>query len=85
MKLTDSMTAAVTWSTYARNRFWIGTYPRLPVNILDVGGGPGAYSSWLAEKGHKVHLIDPVPRHLKEAEETHQKAPSKKHPEGRCA
>jgi ubiquinone/menaquinone biosynthesis C-methylase UbiE len=29
--------------------------------ILDVGGGPGAYSAWLADLGHEVHLVDPVP------------------------
>jgi ubiquinone/menaquinone biosynthesis C-methylase UbiE len=28
--------------------------------FLDVGGGPGAYSAWLADLGHEVHLIDPV-------------------------
>lgn len=29
---------------------------------------PGVYASWLAEQGHSVHLIDPVPRHVAEAE-----------------
>jgi ubiquinone/menaquinone biosynthesis C-methylase UbiE len=36
---------------------WIG---RAPSVILDIGGGPGAYSSWLADQGHEVHLVDPV-------------------------
>jgi ubiquinone/menaquinone biosynthesis C-methylase UbiE len=36
--------------------------------ILDVGGGPGAYASWLAEMGHEVHLIDPVPRLVAQAQ-----------------
>jgi len=35
--------------------------------ILDVGGGPGAYSEWLAGLGYTVHLIDPVPKHIKQA------------------
>ena len=35
--------------------------------VLDVGGGPGAYSCWLAREGYEVHLIDPVPRHLEQA------------------
>jgi len=35
--------------------------------ILDVGGGPGAYASWLAEMGHEVHLVDPVPRLVAQA------------------
>jgi ubiquinone/menaquinone biosynthesis C-methylase UbiE len=33
---------------------------RTPSMILDVGGGPGAYSAWLADQGHEVHLVDPV-------------------------
>ena len=61
---------------YIRSKQILNRYlPQAPVNILDVGGGPGAYSSWLAEKGHKVHLVDPVPRHLKEAEERARKNP----------
>ncbi len=35
--------------------------------VLDVGGGPGAYSCWLAREGYEVHLIDPVPRHIEQA------------------
>ena len=63
---------------YVRSKQILERYlPQAPVNILDVGGGPGAYSSWLAEKGHKVHLVDPVPRHLKEAEERARKHPLK--------
>jgi SAM-dependent methyltransferase len=30
--------------------------------VLDVGGGPGAYAAWLADLGHEVHLVDPVPQ-----------------------
>jgi ubiquinone/menaquinone biosynthesis C-methylase UbiE len=40
-----------------------------PLVILDVGGGAGAYSLWLAEMGHTVHLIDMVPRHIEIATE----------------
>ncbi len=35
--------------------------------ILDVGGGPGTYAAWLAGLGYTVHLIDPVPKHIKQA------------------
>lgn len=35
-----------------------------PLNIIDVGGGTGKYSEWLAKKGHHVHLVEPVPKHL---------------------
>ena len=38
-----------------------------PAIILDVGGGSGKYSCWLAKKGYEVHLIDPVPLHINQA------------------
>ena len=33
--------------------------------IIDVGGGTGKYSEWLAELNHQVYLIEPVKKHLK--------------------
>ena len=30
-----------------------------PPHVLDVGGGPGRYSSWLAERGYRVTLVEP--------------------------
>ena len=41
--------------------------PPPPGVVLDVGGGPGRYSWWLAENGYQVHLIDPVEKHVKQA------------------
>ena len=41
--------------------------PPSPASVLDIGGGPGAYASWLADLGYRVHLIDPVPLHLEQA------------------
>ncbi|MER3437157.1 MAG: class I SAM-dependent methyltransferase [Chloroflexota bacterium] len=41
--------------------------PPPPAVVLDVGGGPGVYASWLAERGYEVHLIDPVPLHVEQA------------------
>ena len=35
--------------------------------VLDVGGGAGVYADWLANQGHDVSLIDPVPRHVETA------------------
>ena len=32
--------------------------------ILDIGGGTGPYAFWLAAKGHRVHLLDPMPKHV---------------------
>ena len=34
------------------------------LEILDVGGGPGYYSFWLQEKGHRVTLIDLSPENI---------------------
>lgn len=41
--------------------------PAGPLDIVDVGGGPGAYAAWLADLGHQVRLIDPVPLHVVQA------------------
>lgn len=42
--------------------------PPPPARILDVGGGPGAHARWLVADGYEVHVIDPIPRHLPQAE-----------------
>jgi len=42
---------------------------RSPLRILDVGGGPGAYATWLVDLGHEVHLVDPVELHVRQARE----------------
>lgn len=41
--------------------------PPPPAVVLDVGGGPGVYSCWLAQQGYEAHLLDPVPSHLEQA------------------
>jgi ubiquinone/menaquinone biosynthesis C-methylase UbiE len=41
--------------------------PAPPAAVVDVGGGPGRYSIWLAERGYEVHLVDPVPLHIDQA------------------
>lgn len=59
---------------YERSKEIIARY--LPANqsvILDIGGASGAYSFWLAHKGHKVHLVDLVPRHIEMAKEKSRK------------
>ncbi|MCB4809133.1 class I SAM-dependent methyltransferase [Tamlana sp. 62-3] len=35
-----------------------------PLKIIDIGGGTGKYSEWLAKKGHQVHLVEPVRKHI---------------------
>jgi len=44
--------------------------------VLDVGGGPGAHASHLAGRGHDVHLVDPVPRHVDQARSRAAAGPS---------
>jgi len=41
--------------------------PPPPAAVLDVGGGPGRYSAWLAGLGYDVVLLDPVPLHVEQA------------------
>lgn len=41
--------------------------PAPPAVVADVGGGPGRYAVWLAERGYRVHLIDLVPLHVEQA------------------
>jgi 2-polyprenyl-3-methyl-5-hydroxy-6-metoxy-1,4-benzoquinol methylase len=38
------------------------------LRIADIGGATGAFSFWLAEQGHKVSLLDFVPKHIHIAE-----------------
>jgi ubiquinone/menaquinone biosynthesis C-methylase UbiE len=47
-----------------------------PATILDVGGASGAYALWLAERGYQVHLIDPVPRLVEEAQRRSDLSPN---------
>src|SRR5690606_33904419 len=48
-----------------------------PLTIIDMGGGTGKYSEWLAKKGHKVHLVEPVSKHIKIARERARKLKNK--------
>jgi hypothetical protein len=41
--------------------------PHAPAIVWDVGCGPGVYSLWLASHGYRMHLVDPVPLHIKHA------------------
>lgn len=50
--------------------------PPPPAVVLDVGGGPGVYSCWLARRGYEVHLIDLVPRHVRQARRASQAQPN---------
>ncbi len=41
--------------------------PPAPAVILDIGGGAGVYSFWLASLGYSVHLVDAMPLHIEQA------------------
>jgi ubiquinone/menaquinone biosynthesis C-methylase UbiE len=77
-------------SGYERSRLFPGGHPKLefvrslellgrllpapPARVLDVGGGPGTYAVPLAEGGYQVHLVDPLPLHVRQAEEAGQRS-----------
>lgn len=42
--------------------------PSSSSKIIDIGGGTGKYSEWLAKKGHQVHLVEPVHKHIQIAQ-----------------
>jgi SAM-dependent methyltransferase len=42
--------------------------PAAPATVLDIGGAAGAYALWMAAAGFAVHLLDPAPHHVAEAE-----------------
>ena len=50
-----------TWDVLSRE------LPPAPAALLDVGGATGVYAAPLAAAGYQVHLIDPVPEHVAEA------------------
>jgi ubiquinone/menaquinone biosynthesis C-methylase UbiE len=55
---------------FAVHKAWIGRYlPPAPARVLDLGGGPGRYSIWLAQQGYRVTLADLSPELLALARE----------------
>ncbi len=45
---------------------------KAPAKILDLGGGTGHYSFWLANQGFEVHLVDVVESHIETAKKVVQ-------------
>jgi ubiquinone/menaquinone biosynthesis C-methylase UbiE len=43
-----------------------------PAKILDLGGGTGHYSFWLANQGYEVHLVDAMESHIEAAKKVVQ-------------
>ena len=61
----------------ARTQVLLERYlPAPPAVVADVGGGPGRYAVWLAERGYRVHLVDPVPLHIEQARAAADLAPN---------
>jgi ubiquinone/menaquinone biosynthesis C-methylase UbiE len=56
--------------------------PPAPATVLDVGGAAGVYALWLARLGYQVHLVDPVARHVEQAQAASQAQPD--HPIASC-
>jgi len=53
---------------FERTKELIARYlPASPATVLAIGGAAGAYSFWLADKGHNVHLVDALDRHIAQA------------------
>lgn len=52
------------------NKAWLTRYlPAAGSSVLDIGGGPGRYAIWLADKGYGVTLADLSSRQLEVASE----------------
>lgn len=49
--------------------------PPAPCRVLDIGGGPGRWAFWLAERGYRVTLADLSPRLIEIARERVAQAP----------
>lgn len=53
---------------FERNKELISRFlPQHPGIVMDIGGGPGIYSEWLANLGFEVYLVDPVQKHIRQA------------------
>ncbi len=63
---------------YERTRELIRRFlPPSPAVVLDVGGAAGLYALWLAREGYEVHLLDPVSKHVRQAERASEAQPDR--------
>jgi ubiquinone/menaquinone biosynthesis C-methylase UbiE len=58
-----------TWELLVRH------LPAAPAVVLDVGGAAGVYALPLAARGYQVHLVDPMARHVEQAQEASGRQP----------
>ncbi len=67
----ERLSSGVGLLEYARTQELLQRYlPTPPAIVLDVGGGAGIYSFWLASLGYAVHLVDAMPLHIAQATQT---------------
>jgi len=50
--------------------------PPPPATVIDAGGGSGIYACWLASLRYQVHLVDPVPKHVEQAQAASTEQPN---------
>lgn len=63
---------------FERIKSLIDKYIKSPNStVINVGGGTGKYSEWLAEKGHKVYLVEPINKHIEIAQNRANKLKNK--------
>ena len=63
---------------FERNKYLIQKFlPGKNCKIIDLGGGTGKYSEWLANMGHSVWMIDPVEKHINLAQKRSDKLKNK--------
>ncbi|WP_439490644.1 class I SAM-dependent methyltransferase [Algoriphagus sp.] len=59
---------------FERIKSLIEKHIQVPTSIiLDIGGGTGKYSEWLAKKGYQVHLVEPISKHIELAQNRSKK------------
>ena len=51
---------------HANHRDRVAPPPAGASVVADIGGGPGRYTTWLADLGHRVHHRDVVPLHVEQ-------------------
>lgn len=54
---------------FARTTEIVARYLPQKAAVVDIGGGTGRYSEWLAENSHRVELVEPVLLHVRLARE----------------
>ena len=61
----DRLSSGASRIEFERTKEILGrALPPPPATVADVGGGPGAYSIWLASLGYGVHHRDLMPLHI---------------------